>query len=104
MPARTSSAIRAEVKKPKANTTSTKPGSCCIGGNTLGATKYQRKICTSNGILRKNSTHTFTKRTSQGLLGSVRSIPSRKPATMATTHELAATDTVQPHAFIIHCR
>ena len=102
MPARTCSAIRAEVKKPSANTTSTKPGTCWNGGNIVGTTKYQRKICTSSGMLRNSSTQTLARRTSHGLFGSVRKVPISAPSDTATTQEQPATDSVQPQASIIH--
>ena len=69
-----------------------------IAGNTAGTTWYHKKICTSNGMLRKNSTHALPKRTAHLLSGSVRMVPITMPATKASTKASNATDTVQPHA------
>jgi len=96
--------MRAEVKKPKPNTTSTKPGTCWKAGMILGTTKYHRKICTSKGMLRNNSTQALASRTSQGRLGKVRNVPTRAPTTIATSHEVPATASVQRHASSIHSR
>ena len=79
-------------------------GSSFIAGKILGTTKYQMKIWTSSGTLRNNSTHALASRTSHGLSGRVRSVPTSAPTTMATTHEAPATASVQPQASIIHCR
>ena len=104
MPERTCSAIRADVKNPSAKTTSRKLGTAFIGGISAGITWYQRKICTSSGILRNSSTQALPKRTHQGLSGSVRNMPMMKPATSAISSASRDTDTVQPQADIIHCR
>jgi hypothetical protein len=68
----------------------------------LGTTKYQRKICTSSGMLRNSSTQTLARRTSQGLFGSVRKVPMMPPSDTATTQEQPATASVQLQASIIH--
>ena len=104
MPERSCSAIRAEVKKPSAHTTSTKGGRSRIGGIILGSTKYQMNTCTSRGMLRNSSTQALPKRTSHGLFGSVRSVPMIEPTTSATNSAVSATLTVQPQAWNIHCR
>jgi hypothetical protein len=75
-----------------------------MAGITLGTTKYHRKICTSSGMLRNSSTQALPRRTSQGLLGSVRKVPIRAPTLTATTQDAPATASVQPQASIIHCR
>jgi hypothetical protein len=71
---------------------------------SAGMTWYQRKICTSSGMLRNNSTHALPNRTSHGLSGSVRMMPISEPSTSATTSASSATDTVQPQAESIHCQ
>ena len=103
MPARTCSATRDEVKKPRASTTSRKLGTLLRMGNMAGTTWYQRKICTSSGMLRKSSTQALPRRTSQGF-GVVRSVPTTEPSTKATTQAQAATERVQPHADMSHSR
>ena len=90
------------MKKPRPKTTSTKPGTCWNAGINLGTTKYHRKICTSSGMLRKSSTQALASRTSQGLLGKVRSVPTRAPTTIATSQEVPATASVQRQASSIH--
>ena len=104
MPALTCSATRAEVNRPSARITSSVDGTPCSTGNTPGTTKYQRKICTSSGTLRNNSTQALPMRTSQGLLGSVRMVPMTRPATSATTSADSATVKVQPQAERIQLR
>ena len=104
MPARNCSAIRAEVNKPRAITTNKKPGNCCMGGISLGSTKYHKKICTSKGMLRNNSTQTLAKRTSHGLSCKVRKTPMTVPANIATNQAQTATDSVHPQASIIQDR
>ena len=74
-------------------------GSVCTiqlfsGGMNSGTTKYQRNICTSSGMLRKNSTQTLPARTSQGL-SVVRMVPITEPSASAITHEQAETASVQ---------
>ena len=103
MPARTCSAIRAEVKKPSAKTTSTKLGTLRSDRKIDGMTWYQRKIWTSSGMLRKSSVQALPMKTS-GLLGVVRRMPISEPTMRATMSASTATDIVQPHADIIHCR
>jgi len=70
----------------------------------LGTTKYHRKICTSSGMLRNSSTQALPRRTSQGLSGKVRMVPTTAPTTMATSQALAATANVQRQASSIHSR
>ena len=81
-----------------------KGGKLFIGGISLGSTKYHKKICTSSGILRNNSTQALPNRTSHGLSGKVRRVPTIEPTTNASSSALSETDTVQPHACSIHCR
>ncbi|MCY1366986.1 hypothetical protein D9M69_538980 [compost metagenome] len=104
MPERTCSAIRAEVKQPRANTTSRKHGTPCKTGNIEGNTWYQRKICTSKGMLRNSSTQALPRRTTMGRSGSVRSVPITTPITSASSSASSATDTVQPQADSIQSR
>ncbi|MNY39085.1 hypothetical protein D3C86_1737520 [compost metagenome] len=92
------------MKKPKASTTSTKPGTDFIAGTKAGTTWYQRKIWTSNGTLRNSSTQALPKRTSHGLSGSVRSTPITPPATNANINASSDTDTVHPQADSIQSR
>src|SRR5690606_15238181 len=101
---RTCSAIRAEVKKPSAKTTSTKPETDFIAGKMDGTTWYQIKICTSNGILRKNSTHALPKRTVQGRFSKVRKVPITTPTASASSSAKMDTETVQPQADSIQSR
>ncbi len=75
-----------------------------MAGKILGTTKYQMKIWTSKGTLRNSSTQALAKRTSHGLFGKVRSVPTSAPNSMAITHDAPATDSVQPHASNIHCK
>ena len=104
MPERTCSAIRAEVKKPSASTTRTKPDTPRITGNSVGTTWYHRKICTSSGMLRNSSTHAFPRRTTMGLSCRVRKVPTSEPTTKAKAKASTDTDTVQPHADSIQSR
>jgi hypothetical protein len=62
-----------------------------------GSTWYQRKICTSSGMLRNSSVHALPMNTSR-LSGVVRRMPISEPTAMATTRASAATDSVQPQA------
>src|SRR5215472_16272044 len=102
MPARTCSAIRAEVNSPRHRTAETNcalAGSVCTiqllsGGMNSGTTKYQRNICTSSGMLRKNSTQALPRRTSHGDVV-VRIVPITEPSAIAITHEQAETASVQ---------
>src|SRR5450432_4201878 len=103
MPAFTCSEIRDEVKKPIAKTTSTKLGTARNERKIDGMTWYQRKICTSSGMLRNISVQALPMKT-RPLLGVVRRIPINEPTTSATTSESAATESVQPQAVIIQCR
>jgi len=73
-----------------------------MNGSTAGMTWYQRKICTSSGMLRNSSTQALPRRTSHGLSGSVRMMPTSEPSTRATISASSATDTVQPQAESIH--
>ena len=104
MPERTCSATRAEVKKPRARITRTSGGTDAMKGNTAGTTKYQRKTCTSKGMLRNTSTQTLPRRDSQGLSGKVRKVPISKPKTKATTKAPSDTVRVQPQADKIQLR
>ncbi len=104
MPERTCSAIRAEVKKPSANTTSTKPGSDFMAGKIDGTTWYHTKMCTSSGMLRNSSTQALPSRTVHGRPSSVRSVPTSEPTTSATASDSKETDTVQPQADSIQSR
>ena len=104
MPERTCSAIRAEVKKPKANTTSTNPGTPFMAGTRVGTTWYHKKICTSNGMLRNSSTHALPSRVTMGLLGNVRNVPISEPMTNASNKASSDTDTVHPQADSIQSR
>ena len=56
----------------KAMMTSSTEGTCWKYGKMPGTTKYQRKICTSSGMLRNSSTHQLPMRVSHGLSGRVR--------------------------------
>ena len=103
MPAPTCSAIRAEVKKPKASTTRTKLGTPLSTGNKAGITWYQMNTCTSNGMLRNNSVQVLPKATN-ARLGAVRKIPIMLPSTSATTSASNATLKVQPQADNIQSR
>ena len=103
MPARTCSEIRAEVKKPIANTTSMKLGIARSDRKIDGMTWYQRKIWTSSGMLRNSSVQALPIETS-ALLGVVRRMPMIEPTSRATTRARAATASVQPQAVIIQCR
>ena len=103
MPARTCSEIRAEVKKPIANTTSTKLGTARSDRKIDGMTWYQRKIWTSSGMLRNISVQALPMKTS-ALLGVVRRMPMIEPTSRATIRASAATASVQPQAVIIQCR
>ena len=104
IPERTCSAMRAEVKNPRASTTNTKPETDLSAGKIAGTTWYHRKICTSSGILRKNSTHALPKRTAHLLLGRVRSTPIIMPLANASSRANTDTDTVQPQADSIQSR
>src|SRR5437899_8509227 len=104
MPERNCSAIRDEVKKPRAKTTNSNGGTRAKIGKIFGTTWYHRKICTSSGMLRNSSTQPLPKRTSQGLFGSVRITPTIEPITRATTSEQSDTATVQPQAETSHCQ
>ena len=104
MPERTCSAIRAEVKKPSANTTSTKPGTPFMAGISVGSTWYHKKICTSSGMLRNSSTHALPRRTTIGLLGRVRKVPITAPRISASNSASTETETVQPQADSIQSR
>jgi hypothetical protein len=95
--------MRAEVKKPSASTTSTKLGTPRSGGTSAGTTWYQRKICTSSGMLRNSSVQALPMPTSR-LCGVVRRMPISEPTTSATTSASSATDSVQPQADSIQCR
>ncbi len=103
MPARTCSAIRAEVKKPSANTTSTKLGTARSDRKIDGMTWYQRKIWTSSGMLRNSSVQALPMKTSS-LLGVVRRMPISEPNRRAMISASTATDIVQPQADIIQRR
>src|SRR5690606_5261612 len=94
---------RAEVKKPSANTTRMKLGTCCSERNIDGMTWYQRKICTSSGMLRNTSVQALPNHTS-GLLGVVRMMPTSEPTTSASTSDSSATLSVQPQADISHSK
>jgi len=96
--------MRAEVKKPRANTTKMKGGRFLAGGTSAGTTKYQRKIWTSSGMLRNSSTHALPKRTSFGLSGSVRITPMMEPTISAMASAVRDTATVQPQAEMIQLR
>ncbi len=63
-------------------------------------TWYQRKICTSSGMLRNSSVHALPSSTSH-LFGAVRRMPISEPTTSATTSAHSATESVQPQADII---
>lgn len=104
MPARTCSAIRADVKKPRPITAGTNEphgGAICFSaspsalGRSSGSTKYQRKSWTSSGMLRKSSTHALPSRTAH-FDGVVRITPTTEPSTSAITHAHAAVASVQP--------
>ena len=103
MPAFTCSLIRALVKKPSANTTSRKLGTPCSGLNSDGSTWYQRKICTSSGMLRKSSVHASPMKTRR-LSGTVRKMPMSEPTSNATPIASSATLSVQPQAESIQSR
>ena len=55
-------------------------------------------------MLRNNSTQALPRRTSQGLSGKVRTVPTTAPTTMATSQALPATASVQRQASSIHSR
>ena len=103
MPALTCSAMRAEVKKPSASTTSTKLGTPRSTRNIDGMTWYQRKSCTSRGMLRNNSVQALPIATNH-LLGVVRKMPISEPTDKATTSAHTATESVQPQALSIQLR
>ena len=63
-----------------------------------GNTWYHRKMCTSSGMLRKNSTHALPRRTVHGLWGKVRSVPTTAPTIKAITSDNSETEIVQPQA------
>jgi hypothetical protein len=102
MPARTCSATRAEVNRPRQRTAETNcafAGSvwtiqALSGGMNSGTTKYQRNICTSSGMLRKSSTQPLPSRTSHGCCV-VRIVPTTEPVMSAMTH--AQPDTASVH-------
>ena len=68
-----------------------------------GITWYQRKTCTSSGMLRNSSVQAFPSQTSH-LFGTVRRMPISEPTLSATTQAHTATDSVQPQADINHSR
>ncbi|KAF1041215.1 MAG: hypothetical protein GAK34_03033 [Delftia tsuruhatensis] len=104
MPERTCSAIRAEVKKPSASTTSTKPGRDFSAGKMDGTTWYHMKMWTSSGILRNSSTQALPSRTIHGRSGSVRSVPISEPTINAINSDSSDTEMVQPQADSIQSR
>ncbi len=73
-----------------------------MAGISAGMTWYQRKICTSSGMLRNSSTQALPRRTSHGLSGSVRMMPTSEPSTSATMSASSDTESVQPQAESIH--
>ena len=103
MPAFTCSETRAEVKKPSANTTRMKLGTLRSERKMPGITWYQRKTWTRSGMLRKSSVQASAKNASP-LCGTVRRMPTSEPTTRATTRASTATESVHPHADIIHSR
>jgi hypothetical protein len=104
MPARTCSAMRALVKKPSANTTRMKLGTPLQRLMKIdGSTWYQRKICTSSGMLRNSSVQALPMNTSR-LSGAVRRMPISEPTASATTSASTATLSVQPQADISQSR
>ena len=103
MPALTCSEIRAEVKKPSAITTAKMSGTACSPLKIDGMTWYQRKICTSRGMLRKSSVHALPSHTSP-LTGVVRKMPMIEPTTRATASDSTDTRSVHPQADIIQLR
>src|SRR3982751_5301477 len=99
MPARTCSEMREEVKKPSANTTSTKLGMARSDRKIDGMTWYQRKIWTGSGMLRKNWVQPLPKVTAH-LFGRVRMMPISEPTASARISESTATEQVHPQADI----
>src|SRR5438270_12537139 len=97
MPALTCSAIRAEVKKPSANTTSTKLGIARSDRKIVGITWYQRKIWTSSGMLRNSSVQPLPSATNH-LFGVVRKMPISEPTKSAPINARIDNDSVQLHA------
>ena len=97
IPALTCSEMRALVKKPSANTTRMKLGTPCSGLKIAGSTWYQRKICTSSGMLRNSSVQALPMNTSR-LSGAVRRMPISEPTASATMSARMATLSVQPQA------
>jgi hypothetical protein len=103
MPARTCSATRAEVKKPRhsAAVTNSLAGMSCLthrpqsGGSNSGTTKNQRNICTSSGMLRNSSTQAAPSAASPRC-GAVRSVPTAMPINSASSQAVSDTASVQP--------
>jgi hypothetical protein len=89
--------MRAEVNRPSPSTTRMKLGTPRNGGISDGTTWYQRKICTSSGMLRKSSVHALPRNT-RPRCGAVRSIPMIAPKMSATPSASSDTDSVQPQA------
>jgi hypothetical protein len=81
-----------------------KLGTSFIDRESAGTTWYQRKIWTSSGMLRNSSTQALPKRTSQGLLGSVRSVPTSAPSTSATISASTRHGQRPAPGISIHCR
>ena len=95
--------MRAEVKKPSANTTRMKLGTPRSVVKIDGTTWYQRKIWTSSGMLRNSSVQALPSATSH-LFGVVRRMPISEPTSSATTSAHTATESVQPQADNIQSR
>ena len=111
MPARTCSATRAEVNNPRHSTAETNcafAGLVCTiqlfsGGMNSGTTKYHRNICTSSGMLRKNSTQALPKCTIHEVLV-VRIVPMIEPSAIAMTQAHADTASVHSMPETMSCQ
>src|SRR3546814_11011000 len=103
IPARTCSATREDVYKPRHTTAVTKipqgGGICLImapsdAGRISGTTKYHKNICTSSGILRNSSTYAATRKRAH-FMRVVRPIPTSTPKAIDNIHGHVAEPMVQ---------
>src|SRR3546814_5032317 len=103
IPARTCSATREDVYKPRHTTAVTKipqgGGICLImapsdAGRISGTTKYHKNISTSSGILRNSSTYAAPRKRAH-CMRVVRPIPNSKPIPNARIHDRVAEPMVQ---------
>ena len=100
----TCSEIRAEVKKPSAKTTSTKLGTPRSDRKIDGMTWYQRKICTSSGMLRNSSVQALPIADQRLARRRAQDAHQRADDQRDDQRQHARPSSVQPHADIIQFR